>query len=199
MQQIDPPTLHQCYDEYVFSNFYDGVTLTVQDLTETVGHSRNEKRFYHIMMEGTNAMNLMQALANDYLRTFYYPLQRIRDDYDRSLDLPEIDPDNLGWLPLLQGSLLASLTYYAQAEERSPKPLGGPTCTPQVIVIHPHRENKVLFVGIVPALHAPHEHDPKEEEEEEKEDDGQETRVTHTLDHLHNSDHLHVATTDSGQ
>ena len=198
MQYTDPPTSHQCFDEYVFSNFYDGVTLTVQDLTETVGHPRSEKRFYHIMMEGTNAMNLMEALAADYLRSFYYPLQRLRDDKGRSLELPQIDRKNMGWLPLLQGSLHASLTYYALAEEQAGEPLGSPTCTPQIIVINPLEPNQVLFIGIMPALHA-HPHPPTPpvppapQQEEKKQTNG-----TQGHDRLHN-DPLHKATSDGGQ
>lgn len=140
-----------CYPEYVFRDFNrTGVTLRVQELTETVKHSKREKRFFHMMFESpTNdhadprPMQVVHAIARDYVNQLYLPLDAALRGEDRRLGLPRLNPDNLEWVELLQGNLQATLLYY---ENKLPgsgggrsEPKGG---TPSPHGGHPHHDGR---------------------------------------------------------
>ena len=78
MQQCDSPALHQCYEEYVFSNFYDGVKLIVQELTTTVGHSKTEKRFTRHPSSSTRSRGLDSSpcLCVSVVQFYFSPFRR---------------------------------------------------------------------------------------------------------------------------
>ncbi len=152
-----PPPNHECYETFTYPRFVEGdywVDLIVQDLTETVGHKKTEKRLLHVMLEGPGDMKFMHDMAMDYLATFYYPIQEKRAIEGKSIDLPRLDHSTLGWLPLLQGGLHAALTYFKIESENNCDLIASPTCTPHLYVINPCKKGEILYVAVVPALHA---------------------------------------------
>jgi hypothetical protein len=158
-----PPGGHQCFDEYEFMDFNGtSVKLICQELTRTVEHHSQEKRFFHMMFQsGDNRaddpapMELMRAISRDYIGSLFNPLNerlaRIRAD----LALPRLNPDNMEWVELLQGSLTASLMYFEKKLAATQTPCA-PTCCPHIIVNDPDNPEQVLFAHLSVALHCVH-------------------------------------------
>ena len=159
-----PPEEHECYETFTYPRFVDRgeddwVDLIVQDLTETVGHSKKEKRLLHVMLEGPGDVKFMYDMAQDYLDTFYYPIQGKTSREGKRIDLPRVDESRNGWLALLQGSLQGALTYFKKENERSAGKLGTPTCTPQLFVTDIDT-GEILYAAVIPALHSFKDHPP---------------------------------------
>jgi hypothetical protein len=119
-RKVPPPDHAPCYDEYLFRNFNNtGVTLRVQELTETVHHSKREKRFFHMMFESETGdhddprpLEVVKSIARDYLNALYLPLDAALRGIESRLGLPRLNPQNLDWVQLLEFNLQAALLFY---------------------------------------------------------------------------------------
>lgn len=179
------PSHSECFAEYVFPDFNgSGVTLVVQELTGTVGHSPSEKRFFHLMFQSEHddpadprPLRLINAISRDYLGKLYAPLDAALKSVDDNLKLPRLNPDNQEWVEMLQRNMTASLLYYAEKLNRSmgdddgsdeDEPAGGveapaaapcsPTCCPHILVMDAAQPETLLFADISVALHCAHAH-----------------------------------------